>query len=399
MTDERPQDASTSPRRAESTGWFSRIDRSALQTTLLGIIACVMVLAALNAASLIAVPTVLALLCAIALAPSVHWLERTGAPASLCAAFVVGSLLSGAAISAYWLAPSAEAMSERAPQILREAETRARQIILQLSASPEGESKAIPSAEPQSTVPAAPTEESTEDDAVDKLVAGGQNLLADLAISAPGVAFGAVFWAMLTFFMLRDRTMLARWGMSLVSGGSTRRAVGRAMRDVRTNVARYLLAITIVNLGLGVSIAVAFQLLGVANAPLWGAAAALLNFMPFIGMAILGLVTLGIGLVSYDDSIIAFAPFAVVVVLNTIEGHIVTPMVVGARIRIAPIAVFVAIAFGAWLWGAAGALVATPTLIVAIAFVRRLNAATHSSPSPPQQEGRDKSGQRQQGSG
>ena len=64
-----------------------------------------------------------------------------------------------------------------------------------------------------------------------------------------------------------------------------------------------------------------------------------------------------------------------VVVFNMIESQAVTPMVVGARSRIAPIAVFAGIAFGAWLWGAAGALVATPTLIVAVAFVRRLNAA------------------------
>lgn len=147
------------------------------------------------------------------------------------------------------------------------------------------------------------------------------------------------------------------------------------MRDVRTSVARYLLAITAVNLGLGLCIGVAFQLLGVANAPLWGVAAALLNFMPFIGVAIMALVTLGVGIVSFEDPVTAFAPFAVVVVLNMIESQAVTPMVVGARIRIAPIAVFAGIAFGAWLWGAAGALVATPTLIVAVAFVRRLNAA------------------------
>ena len=84
-----------------------------------------------------------------------------------------------------------------------------------------------------------------------------------------------------------------------------------------------------------------------------------------------------------------------IVGLNIVEGQIVTPMVVGARILIAPIAVFVAIAFGAWLWGAAGALVATPTLIVAVAFVGRLNVAAHPLGSPRQREGRHKGGKRQ----
>jgi predicted PurR-regulated permease PerM len=417
MHDER-QDPTLSPSHdAGGGGWFSRLDRGGLQTLLLGIIAGVLILAALDTASLIAVPTVLALLCAIALAPPVRWLERTGAAPSLCAAFVVGGLLLGVAITAYSLAPSAEALKARAPQIVREVEWRARQIISGLSPSPEDGSGAAPASESGTTLPAARADPSetgagddadsdAEGDAVDRLVEGGQRLLADWAISAPGIAAGAAFWAVLTFFLLRDRAMLARWGMSLVSGASTRRAVGRAMRDVRTNVARYLLAITAVNLGLGICIAVSFQLLGVANAPLWGVAAALLNFMPFIGIAILALVTLGIGIASFEDPIIAFAPFAVIVGLNMIEGQIVTPMVVGARIRIAPIAVFVAIAFGAWLWGAAGALVATPTLIVAAAFVRRLNAAVHASrahPSKPPRQGESPQesskggGERQQG--
>lgn len=398
MSDDRLPPASTPPPRGSAAGWFSGLDRGALQTVLLGIIAGVAILAALDAASLIAVPTVLAILCAIALAPAVRWLERTGAPASLCAAFVVGGLLTGAAITTYSLAPSAEAWNDRAPQILREMEWRARQIASGMSRSLEPESGAVPGAEPETylpTAPAAPPAPASDGDAVGRLVEGGQRLLADWAIGAPRIAAGATFWAMLTFFLLRDRVMLARWGMSLVPGASARRAVGRAMRDVRNNVSRYLLAISAINLGLGICTAVAFQLLGVENAPLWGVAAALLNFMPYVGIAILGLVTLGVGFVSFEDPVVAFAPFAVIVVLNMIEGQVVTPMVVGARIRIAPITVFAAIAFGAWLWGAAGALVATPALIVAVAFVGRLNAAAHPSGSPRQREGRQKGGKRQ----
>ncbi|GAA0306957.1 hypothetical protein GCM10008966_29390 [Rhodovulum strictum] len=252
-------------------------------------------------------------------------------------------------------------------------ERRTREILSGLSDTFDPGSMVAPTDETVPRQPEAPR--APGDDTVGRMVEGGQRLLADWAIGAPRLAAGAAFWAMLTFFLLRDRVMLARWGMSMVPGASARRAVGRAMRDVRTSVARYLLAITAVNLGLGLCIGVAFQLLGVANAPLWGVAAALLNFMPFIGVAIMALVTLGVGIVSFEDPVTAFAPFAVVVVLNMIESQAVTPMVVGARIRIAPIAVFAGIAFGAWLWGAAGALVATPTLIVAVAFVRRLNAA------------------------
>lgn len=383
------------------TGWFATLERGTFQTVFLGVIAGLMLLAAMQVASLIVIPTVLALLCAIALAPAVRWLERTGAPASLCAALVVAGLLVGTAMTVYAFAPSAEAMNSRAPQILRDAELRARQILSGLS--PATGDGAAPMPEPSRVTnpdmpPASDTDDTSGSDAkdadgdtVDKLVAGGQSLLADLAIGAPRFAAGAVFWAMLTFFLLRDRVMLGRWGMGLIPRASTRRAVGRAMRDVRTNVARYLLAITLVNLCLGVVVAGAFHLIGMANAPLWGVAAALANFMPIVGFAILALVTLAVGFVSFDDPVFAIAPFAVILILNAIEAQVVTPMIVGSRIRIAPIAVFAAIAFGAWLWGAAGALVATPALIVGVAFVRRLNAAgTPSQPAPQPDSGQER---------
>ncbi len=388
-----------------ATGWFATLERGAFHTAFLGVIAGLMILAVLKASSLIAIPTVLALLCAIALAPSVRWLQRSGASASLCAALVVGALLVGMATTVYAFAPSAEAINTRAPQILRAVELRARQIMSGLSSAiedgPVPLSEISRVANPDNP-PAPDTKDETDSDAkdedgdtVDKLVKGGERLLADVAIGAPGFAAGAVFWAMLTFFLLRDRVMLGRWAMGLIPRPSTRRAVGRAMRDVRTNVARYLLAITLVNLCLGILVAGAFHLIGMANAPLWGVAAALANFMPIVGFALLAVVTLAVGLVSFDDPLLAVAPFAVVIVLNAIEAQVVTPMIVGSRIRIAPIAIFAAIAFGAWLWGAAGALVATPALIVGVAFARRLNAAGGASQPARQPDSGQKRDQRQ----
>ncbi len=377
MTDEKPNLGSTKGQKRSTARNVARRGRDTLPTALLSIIAGILTIAALDAASFIAVPAVLALLCAIALAPAVKWLERSGAPPSLCAAIVVGGILAAVASSVYLLMPSAEAMNERAPEILREIEARLRRIFAALAPPSDAAVDELSDLSRPGTLTADPDAAPAadgEDDAVGRLVEGGQNLMAGWAIGVPGVVAGAVFWAMLTFYMLRDRAMLARAGMGVFADGSTRRAVARAMRDVQSNVARYLLAILVVNVGLGLCIALAFQMLGVANAALWGAAAGLLNFMPFIGIAMFALVTLGVGIASDDPPIIAFAPFVAVVVLNVIEGHIVTPMVVGARIRIAPIAVFATIFFGAWLWGAAGALVATPALIVAVAFMQRLSS-------------------------
>ncbi|MCC5973021.1 MAG: AI-2E family transporter, partial [Rubellimicrobium sp.] len=194
-------------------------------------------------------------------------------------------------------------------------------------------------------------------------------------IGAPGLVAGAVYWAVLTFFLLRDRAMLGRRLMAVGAGFAARRALARAMTDVQSDVGRFLLTITLINVVLGFCVAGAFYLFGVPNAALWGALAGLLNFMPFIGAAIMALITIGVGFVTFGDPLTVFYLLAVLVALNTIEGQFATPMIIGVRIRMPTVAIFVAIAFGAWLWGPAGALVATPTLIVATAFFKRLNAA------------------------
>ncbi len=392
-----PPDRDSSPNSAPAPlGWFARMDRGAVQILLLGAIAIVLVVGALDHASAIVVPTVLAVLAAIALAPLARRIESLRVAPSLAAAVIVAGILVSSAATIYALLPSAEAWNARAPEVLRQIESRARQIsdglsdafntISQSDQSPDASADTPTPAASASTRESDAAEgseaaeeseesEKEEEDAIGQLMDGGQKLATDWAISAPLIVGGAVYWAVLTFFLLRDRAMLGRTMMGLGVGFSARRALGRAIKDVQSDVARYLLAITLINCALGACVAIAFYLLGVPNAALWGAAAGLLNFMPFIGAAIMALVTLGVGIVSFEDPLIAFAPLVVVVVLSTIEGQIITPLILGARMRMPTIGIFVAIAFGAWLWGAVGALVATPTLIVASAFVTRLNAA------------------------
>ena len=389
---------------ATRPGTGFRVERGALQLVLISLIAVVVVIAALNHSKPIAVPTVLALLSAIALAPLTRQIERLRAPPSLAAALIVVGILFSSGAIIYALLPSAEQWNARAPQIIREIESRVRDISFSLTQAistitdagedqTEGQgspSRPVPQASEPVTTDADKGRDEDEDeddgddkeessDPIDQLVGEGQKMAADWAISAPGVVAGAVYWAVLTFFLLRDRAMLGRKLMSLGAGLAAKRALARAMQDVQNDVSRYLLAITLINIALGVCVAGAFYLFGVANAPLWGVAAGVLNFMPFIGAVIMSFIALGVGLFTFESALAAFALVGVLVMLNSIEGQIVTPMVIGARIRLPAIGVFVAIVFGAWLWGAVGALVATPTLIVANAFVRRLGAARRSA--------------------
>jgi predicted PurR-regulated permease PerM len=210
-----------------------------------------------------------------------------------------------------------------------------------------------------------------EVDPIDQLAGSGETLLKGLAVTVPVLISGTLYAAILTFFMLRERALLSRWVMLLGSSQPRRRALGRALRDIQSNVSSYLLAITIINTCLGLIATLMFWLFGLPNPFLWGLLTGVLNFMPYIGPAIMAFIILGVGLVTYPGPQMSFLPVLAILILNTVEGQFVTPLLVGRQMRQSTMTIFIAIAFGAWLWGAAGALLATPVLLVASAFTRR----------------------------
>jgi predicted PurR-regulated permease PerM len=142
----------------------------------------------------------------------------------------------------------------------------------------------------------------------------------------------------------------------------------RVVYDVEREISRYLLTVALINTGLGVAIALGLWALGMPNPMLWGAAAALLNFLPYIG-ALMNMVMVGvIALISFDSLAYAMLAPAFVLLCNIVEGQFVTPMIVGRRLEINSVAIFIAIAFWSWMWGFVGALMAVPLLVIIKVF-------------------------------
>lgn len=127
-------------------------------------------------------------------------------------------------------------------------------------------------------------------------------------------------------------------------------------------VSSYFAAITLVNTGLGVVTAIVMMALGVEYAMLWGLAAGLLNFVLYLGPL---LITVGLaiaGMVQFHGAY-AFLPPLLFFAINLAEANFATPLVVGQRMAVNPLVVFLAIVFGLWLWGPIGAFVALPVLL------------------------------------
>jgi predicted PurR-regulated permease PerM len=192
-----------------------------------------------------------------------------------------------------------------------------------------------------------------------------------LGVITPAISQFVVFFGTLLFFLVTS----TRLRQKLVVYFVTREARLRMLRiwnDIEENLVRYVATMSAINLGLGVVTAVMLALIGFPNPISFGLLAFALNYVPYIGPAIVALVLAGVGLVSQTSPAQGLLAPALFVAIATLEGHIITPNVVGRRMTLNPFVVFLALAFWTWLWGPIGAFLAVPILIISFVVLGHL---------------------------
>jgi len=127
--------------------------------------------------------------------------------------------------------------------------------------------------------------------------------------------------------------------------------------------------VTVINAMLGTIVAAGTWLLGLPSPLILGILAMLLNYIPYLGPACMAIILLAVGFVTFPSLGPALIAPAGLVALTTLEGHLITPSVIGRSLTLDPLAVFLAIAFWGWLWGPIGAFLAVPLLIVALVVI------------------------------
>jgi predicted PurR-regulated permease PerM len=192
-----------------------------------------------------------------------------------------------------------------------------------------------------------------------------------LAAVTPAVAQVVVFAATL-FFALVGQVEVRRHLTSIFGSRDAKLRFLRIANDIEGNLASYVATVTAINVSLGAIVAAGAWLFGFENPLLLGLLTAVLNYLPYIGPACMVVILLGVGLMTFDTLGFALLPPAAFVALTTIEGHIVTPTILGHRLTLNPLVVFTAIVFWAWLWGPMGAFLAVPLSIIALVIVQHL---------------------------
>jgi predicted PurR-regulated permease PerM len=191
----------------------------------------------------------------------------------------------------------------------------------------------------------------------------GQTLTGMVFTQTQAFLAGAVVTIILLYFLLASGDLFLRKLVRVLPRLSDKKAAIEIARDMEDQFSKYLVTMTLINVGLGLAVGGAMRLAGMPNPVLWGVAAAVTNFVPYLGPVVtLAMIAL-VSLLTFEDMGRALVAPGLYLGLNAIEGYLVTPMLLGRRLLLNPVVIFLGIIFWGWLWGIPGALLAVPILV------------------------------------
>jgi predicted PurR-regulated permease PerM len=183
------------------------------------------------------------------------------------------------------------------------------------------------------------------------------------AFLTPALGELVVFFAALFFFLIGRKHMRRHVVLFFATKEDRLRAL-HVFNEIEESLTRYLATTGTINLCLGFIVGCATWIIGLPNPAMWGVLAFAFNFLPYVGPLIITIALFVAGLVVFPSLGPALIAPAFFVGLATVEGHFITPNIVGRRLALSPVLVFVGLVFWTWLWGPMGALLATPLVIV-----------------------------------
>jgi predicted PurR-regulated permease PerM len=300
-------------------------------------------------AAALVLPIILALLGAIVFSPVVRALRKWRIPPSASALIVVASLLAAIGSAIYFLADPAADWLEKAPQNIKPIETKLRDIRKPVEEIQKATEKVEEIARDKAKRP--PVE------------IKGPALSSQLLTGAQNFLLATVSAIILLFFLLASEEIFLRKMIHVLPKLEDKIKAVEITRDIESEISRYLMTITLINIGLGIATAIAMYFIGLPNPILWGVTVALLNYIPYLG-PFTGLVLLTfVAAMTFDEiGQIALVP-ATFLCLTTLEGQLLNPMILGERLNLNPVVVFLSLLFWGWLWGVLGVLLAVPILV------------------------------------
>ena len=305
-------------------------------------------IAALETAFVVLAPIFLGVTISLVMGPVATRLENAGIPASASAAIMtLAVVVAGAGFIAGIVVPITEWV-ERTPDIWQRLE--------RLVWTLQGHLRDIEDA--ADNISEAIGADAGAGPPIDPI----RSLLPALGL-APTLLAQIVIFVGTVYFFLATRHQVRDFVLTFCLSRRARWRVARIFRDIEGGMSRYFGTITVINIGFGIAVGALAWGFGMPTPYVWGGLAAGLNFLPFIGPAIMAMILFSVGLLVFEAPGIAVLLMLGFIALNLMEGQFVTPSIVGRTLLLNPFLVFCAISFFLWLWGAPGAFLAVPFLL------------------------------------
>ncbi|PYP76291.1 MAG: hypothetical protein DMD35_18950 [Gemmatimonadetes bacterium] len=296
------------------------------------------------------IPIVFALLLNFLLSPLIRRLVRLHVKPPIGAALIVVLLITAVSEGAYQLAGPAQRWAMTAPQSFSRAEQKLRSIIRPVQQVTQNVVRAADAV-------AAQNERSTS-----VVVQTGPSVSSRVFGTTQRIAAGLLEIFILLYFLLAGGDLFLQKLIKVLPHFSDKVKAVEIARATEAAVSAYLSTALLINVVEGAVVASVLWLLGMPNVLLWGALVACFEFVPYLGALAAVIVLAVAGLTTYDEVARALLIPGSFLAINLLQANLVTPMLLGHRLTLNPVAIFIGLAFFFWIWGVPGAFLAVPLL-------------------------------------
>ena len=317
----------------------------------IAVIACVALIFAMSEAQSFLAPLILALIVGIVLSPVSDLVDRMGLPKAVAALGSLFLILAAIGLLYLFLEPVIDRAINAMPRIMIELD----ELFATVKNSLRGLEDVQRAAEQVANDGNPPA---SEQEAAESPIP----TVEDAIFMAPAILGQVLIFAGALFFFILTRDEIYDFIAKKLVAEDRRLETAHRLREAERQVGRYFLTISIINAGYAVVFSAVMLAIGMPSPILWGIAAGLLNFILYLGPAIMSVSLLLGGLIAFEGAY-AFLPLIAYVLINGIEAQFVTPSLVGKTLEVNPLAIFVSLVFFLWLWGAIGGFIAIPLLL------------------------------------
>lgn len=343
----------------------------------LGVLAVVAVLFALHWARDVFIPVLLGIMLSYALAPVVNWLVRWRVPRTVAAAALLVSLLGGLGGTAWGLSDDANELVQTLPEAAQKLRQALRSKVAKSDTAIEKVQKAateLERAAQESGASGSTAARGVMRVQVEKPSFKVTDYLWTGTVGLLSFAGQTIMVFFITFFLLASGDTFRRKMVKIAGPTFTKKKITvQALDEITGQIQRYLLVQVFTSLLVGAASWLAYMWIGLEHAAVWGVVAGVLNLVPYIGsIAVTGGTAL-VGFMQFGTMEMALAVAGVSLLINSIEGYLLTPWLTSRASRMNPVVIFIGVLGWGWLWGIWGLLLGIPIMMVIKAICDRVD--------------------------